>query len=682
MARSLLALVFLAAAAVAPAGSSQSVERVLDGRMHHLRSGATREWTSFPAVAEGPSLTLVFEGAANASEQTLRVRHRDLKQSWRVLINGVEIARLPPDENDMITCWAVAPGVLKDGQNELRVTGPAGASDDVMIGEVALIGGPRREVLSEGRLRIVVTDRAGGRSIPSRITLTDERGVMLPVGTPSGGALAVRPGVVYTGNGMADLEVAAGRYVVHAGRGVEYSVATARVDVQVRGTTTQTLVIQREVDTTGWVAMDTHIHTLTHSRHGDAAIDEQMLAIAGEGVEAPVSTEHNLRIDFDAPARAAGVRSVFTPLVGSEVTTAVGHFNVWPLAAEGPAVDPRPADWTALAASIAATAPDAVVILNHGRDLHGKFRPLDPVRHIGLTGERRDAQPFPANAMEVINSGAVTTDPLALVEDWMGLLNRGVRVSPIGSSDSHDVARFFVGQGRTYVRAPDSGPETLDPAVLAAAVRRGAVLVSYGLLAEAHVGPAGPGGLATVGSGALEVRARVQGPSWARADRVVVYVNGVPRRTERVANPAGGGTKWEGQIALPRPRGDVFVVVVALGPGIDQPYWPTATPYQPTSPDFTPFVLGVSGAVFVDVDRNGRFDSAFAQAEDLVRTNRELPDLGRQLAGYDRGVVSQVASVLRSRDPAGFEAALEVLRKAAAPEVLEGLDAYRAAVSP
>jgi hypothetical protein len=551
-----------------------------------------------------------------------------------------------------------------------------------MIGEVALVGRSRRAALSEGRLRVVVTDRASGRLLPSRITLTDERGVMLPVATASGGALAVRPGVVYTGSGTADLDVAAGRYVVHAGRGMEYSVATARVTVEAGGTTTEALVIQREVDTTGWVGMDTHIHTLTHSRHGDAAIEEQMLAIAGEGIEAPVSTEHNLRIDFDGPSRAAGVRSVFTPLVGSEVTTAVGHFNVWPLAAEGPAVDARSADWTALAASVAATAPGAVVILNHGRDLHGKFRPLDPVRHIGLTGERRDGHPFPANAMEVINSGAVTTDSLTLVEDWMGLLNRGIRVSPIGSSDSHDVARFFVGQGRTYVRAPDSAPETLDPAVLAAAVRRGAVLVSYGLLAEAHVGAAGPGDLAAAGPGGLEVQARVQGPSWARADRVIVYVNGVPRHTERLGNTASGGTKWEGQIALPRPAGDVFVVVVALGPGIDQAYWPTATPYQPASPDFTPFVLGVSGAVFVDVDRNGRFDSAFGQAEDLVRMSRELPDLGRRLAGYDRAVVAQVASVLRARAPADFEAALGILRNAAAPEVQDGLDAYRAAVSP
>jgi hypothetical protein len=49
-----------------------------------------------------------------------------------------------------------------------------------------------------------------------------------------------------------------------------------------------------------------------------------MRAIAGEGVELPVSTEHNLRIDFETSAQAAGVRPYFTPIIGSEVTTSAG----------------------------------------------------------------------------------------------------------------------------------------------------------------------------------------------------------------------------------------------------------------------------------------------------------------------------------------------------------------------
>ena len=90
--------VALAALALTPAVlPAQSAEVVIDGRMHHLRSGQVREWASFPVTAEGPALVVAFAARTTpAGERTLRLRHRDLKQAWRVLMNGTEIARLPP----------------------------------------------------------------------------------------------------------------------------------------------------------------------------------------------------------------------------------------------------------------------------------------------------------------------------------------------------------------------------------------------------------------------------------------------------------------------------------------------------------------------------------------------------------------------------------------------------------
>lgn len=40
-----------------------------------------------------------------------------------------------------------------------------------------------------------------------------------------------------------------------------------------------------------------------------------------------------------------------TPVVGNEVTTAAGHFNVFPLPAGGPPPDHRGKDWKAVAAA-------------------------------------------------------------------------------------------------------------------------------------------------------------------------------------------------------------------------------------------------------------------------------------------------------------------------------------------
>ena len=651
-----------------------AADLVLTGRMHHLRSGAEREWAEFPAQAEGAELVLAFQAQPNPSEYTLRLRHRDVKQTWRVLLNGREIAQLPADEADMITCWAVPAGTLRAGANELRIHGSGAASDDVSIGQATLLDRPRQQVLSEATVDVSVHEAPGGRAIPARVTVADAQGTLVSPANVSGPDHAVRPGVVYSRTGAVRLRLPAGRYVIHAGRGFEYSVASVEVDLARGAHASRRLTIRREVDTAGWAAMDTHVHTGTFARHGDAAAGERMLTIAGEGIELPISTEHNTRIDFDALARQAGLRTRFTPVAGMEVTTpALGHFNVFPIRPDSP-VDQRAADWRRLREAIAGAASEPVIVLNHGRDLHGGFRPLDGARHIGIAGEDLDGWTSPANAMEVINSGAVMTDALALPRDWMGMLNRGIVLTPVGSSDSHDVSRYIVGQGRTYVRCDDRDPGRIDLTQALERVRRGRVMVSYGLLAEIDVDGRGPGELVSP-RGALDVRIRVKGPGWSRAERVALYVNGVQVRQEQIQTAAAAGVKWAGTWRLPRPAHDVHLVAIATGPGVAAPYWPTAKPYQPTSIEFTPYVLGLSGAVFVDADRSGTFDSAYEYARREVSATHDMP-LEMRLGSYDAAVATQAASLLRAQEPGNFEPRLRAMILGAPPHVADGLRAY------
>lgn len=656
--------------------STAPADLVITDRMHHLRSGAEREWAEFPAQAEGKELVLTFQAPLENAERTLRVRHRDLKGSWRVSLNGQEIARLPVDEADMITHWPIPGSTLRDGSNELRIHCAGSASDDVLIGQVVLIGRPRAQVLSEASVDVSVREQpAGRRATPSRITVVDDRGTLVSLGNHTDPDHAVRPGVVYSRTGRIRVKLPAGRYVIHAGRGFEYSVASVTVDLTPGASISRQLMIRREVDTSGWAAMDTHIHTGTFAKHGDADIAERMLTIAGEGIELPVSTEHNLFVDFDARARAAGVREHFTPVVGSEVTTpSLGHFNVFPVPVDAKPIDHRSLDWIRLREAIGAAAKNPVIVLNHGRDIHGGFRPLDPVRHLSISGEHLDGPPPPANAMEVMNSGAVMTDALALARDWMGMLNRGVLLTPVGSSDSHDVSRYVNGQARTYVRCEDSNPASIDRPQAMESIRRGAVMVSYGLLAEIDVRGAGPGELLDPKT-PLDVRLRVKGPGWTRADRIALYVNGVRARDEQIETGATAGVKWEGTWKLPRPAHDVYLVAIATGPGVTAPYWPTAKPYQPTSTEFAPYVLGVSGAVFVDADGSGRFESALEYARREVSAATD-GTLAQRLAPYESAVATQAASLLRVHDPAAFEGTVRSLIQSAPAHVARGLLAY------
>ena len=652
-----------------------AADLVLTGRMHHLRLGDAREWDEFPEQAEAAALVLPFDASANRNERTLRLRHRDLKQSWCVRLNGRDVACLPPDEADTISYLAVPPDTLRDGGNELRISSGGTAPDDVLIGDVTVIDRPRAEVMAEATVDVSVHEQPGDRAVPARITVADEHGTLVSLGNATDATHAVRPGVVYSANGAARLQLPAGRYVIYAGRGFEYGVDRVAVDLARGATASRRLTIRREVDTRGWAAMDTHVHTGTFARHGDATIDERMLTLAGEGIELPVSSEHNSRVDFDGVARAAGVRRYFTPILGTEVTTpALGHFNVFPIPPQGRAIEQRSPGWAQLRESIEAAAERPAIVLNHGRDVHGGFRPLGAERHIAVAGEDREGWALPATAMEVVNSGAVLSDGLALPHDWMALLNRGLLLTPVGSSDSHDVARYIVGQGRTYVR-DDRRPGDIDLARVMENVRRGQVMVSYGLLTAIDVAGSGPGELVRP-RGELAVRIRVHGPGWTRAQHVALYVNGTRVREEAIPDGTNAGVKWDATWRLAAPSHDVHVVAVATGPGVTAPYWPTAKPYQPTSTHFTPYVLGVSGAVFVDGDGSGTFESAVAYARRELDATPDSTALAARLGRYDAAVATQAASLLRARDPAGFEAAIGAVLEHAPAQVASGVRAY------
>jgi len=671
--------------AFAPGGDAPG--QTVDPAMHHLRSGEMREWDDFPQQAEGQERVVRFSGSKNKSPQTLRLRQRDVKQVWRVRLGQKDLGTLVQDEAEIVHYLAVPAGALVDGDNELRIAcddAKGEASDDVSVGEIELIPRPLPDVVTESSIAIDVVDGGTGEHIPARITIADARGGRVTLGTPSGPTLAVRPGVAYTGDGRADLRLPAGHYTVYAGRGFEYSLALAEVDLAPGARAEKKLTIRRVVPTEGWVACDTHVHTLTYSRHGDATVDERMLTLAGEGIELPIATEHNLQIDYAPPAEKMKVRRYFTPVIGNELTTAArGHFNVFPIEPEKKLIKWQVRDWDAASRAIGEVATDPVVVLNHARDIHGGFRPFDPSRHISLTGEQLDGPPAPANAMEVVNSGATMNDPLMLFRDWFGMLNAGHRLTPVGASDSHDVTRYIVGQGRTYVRCDDSDPGKIDLGQARRSFLEGRVMVSYGLLTTITVNHRfGPGDLVPA-RGDVDVEVKVLGPEWVKASRVALYANGVEVRSAdipaRPANARGDAVQWQGRWTLARPKHDVYLVAMATGPGNAAPYWPSARPYQPTSSHWESYAIGSTGAVWLDADASGRFESAREYAARAVEASGGDPELlATRLEDFDEAVAAQAAAAIRNRLPGEFETAAARVIAAAGPTVRRGLEAYLA----
>lgn len=672
-------------AAAARSAEQDAGPLVLTGRLHHLRIAGPQEWSIFPEQPEAASLELTFTAKENAAESALVLRQRDVKQGWRVVLNGEKVGGLISDENDMVIGLPIPAGKLKDGENALRIEQDPGSklADDVRVGQIVLHSRPVKDVLAQASVQVELRDADSGGRLPGRLTIVNEAGALQTVGAESSPTTAVRPGVVYTSTGDATFGLPPGKYTIFAGRGLEYSLDSQPLHLKAGDRQSVALKIRREVPTKGYVACDTHTHTLTHSGHGDATVEERMITLTGEGIELPIATDHNRHIDQGPFAERAGVQQYFSPVIGNEVTTPVGHFNIFPVRADAKVPEFQSKDWKSIFESIYRTPDVKAVILNHARDLHSGVRPFGPKLHNAVVGENLEGWQLRANAMEVVNSGAVQSDPLRLFHDWMGMLNRGHLLTPVGASDSHDVARFIVGQGRTYIRARDDEPGAIDINEAVGNFVQGCVVVSYGLLTDLTVDEKfGPGDLAVSKEKVLRVKIRVLGPHWVRADKVLLFANGqlireVAIDTSKHDSRPAPGVLWEANWKVERPRHDVHLVAIALGPGVDGLYWPTAKPYQPTSPVWKSQLVGASGAVWLDGDGDGRRTSAhdYAQAA-MKESGADFSKLLARLADFDEAVAAQAAHLWQASGKSLLAEDAQTALKAATPKVARGIKAY------
>ena len=658
---------------------------IIESRTVHLRNQTEREWSSFPETPAGTRLTRTFRAMKNESAHCLMVRQEDVRQQWVVTLNGKRLGELVRDENEMTIGLEIPAQVLVDGENVLLIeTNAAGKtpSDDIRVGPIKWHQRPLSDVLTEASLEVTVIDHDTNEAVPSRITVIDADESLVTFGTASSNTLAVRPGTVFTATGTAVIKLPAGTYTICAGRGFEYSLARTIATIKPGEINSRRLTIRREVSTPGYAACDTHIHTLTHSGHGDATIGERMVTLAGEAIELPIATDHNVHIDYEPIARQMGVRRYFTPVMGNEVTTPRGHFNIFPVSSTTSPPNHKQLDWKVLFDEIRQTPDVKVVVLNHARDLHSGVRPFGPALYNAVVGENLEGWPIGFNAMEVVNSGATQTDALRLFHDWMGLLNRGHRVTPVGSSDSHDVVRYFAGQGRTYVRCADDDPGKIDVAAAMESLQQGRVMVSYGLLTEMHVDREFTSGdLVPAKGDFVTIHVRVLGPAWTSAQRVMLFANGVLLKDAAILSrrlddyPAG--VKWTGGWKIRRPKHDVHLVAIAVGPGVDGLYWRTAKPYQPQSISAQTSVLGCSGAVLVDSDGDGQFTSAHDYAKRLIaEQHQELEKIIPRLADFDEAVAVHTAHQLQSSGINLQEERVQSLIKAAPEAVQTGFRRY------
>jgi hypothetical protein len=503
---------------------------------------------------------------------------------------------------------------------------------------------------ADPEINLAVYDADSGVSIPCRVTIVDARKNFPTIKPFPGQHLAVRPGVIYSGGGAVHFTLPPGEYTFYATRGVEYGLSQLRMKLASGERKVLRMQLRREVPTPGLVAADMHMHTGTYAGHGDATMEERAVTLAGEGIELAVMTEHNRLVDLGATAAKLGLSRYFTSIVGDEVSTQVGHFNAFPITPGSAVPDFQSRNWAALFRAMRATPGVQVVSLNHPRDVHSSYRPFGPENFNPESGESPAGQEYGFDCLEVLNSGALQSDLLQTFRDWFAILNSGRRVTAVAGSDGHDVTRYIVGQGRTYLQCPDGNPGRIDIRQACRSLLGGRAYVSMGLLPLIKVnGRFGAGDLATDVGKTIHVEVQILSPSWAHADLVQLFANGVALPERRLSADAAATGLTTVSWNLPRPDHDIYLVAVATGPGITEAFWPIPKPYQPTSSEWNPRVLGASNPVRIDADGDGKYTSPRDYAAAIVeKAGTDPARVVPALKGFDRAVAVQVAALCRA----------------------------------
>lgn len=495
-----------------------------------------------------------------------------------------------------------------------------------------------------GVLRYQILD-AEGEPVPARLTFIapdGSRPELFPNDQARPGDLAVRRNVVYTLSGSGAITVPVGTYEVWASRGMEYEVESRTIEITPFSEAIWTPRLERELDTSGWVSGDFHLHTLTHSGHGDSNMPERVISLIGEGVEFAVATDHNHNTDYEPTMRDLGVPEALRAVVGNEISTPIGHFNAFPLDADEPIIDPDIHDGHELFKIIREQKNDfstvPVVQVNHPRwggiDYFGSFG-LDPV-----TATSTDTKfSYDFDSVEIFNEnegwGYIDADerdlPLgsgsfSVLRDWFNLLNRGHRIAAVGNSDSHDVASELAGWPRNYIASSTDVPHLIDPAEIAANIRAKRVYTTYGPIVDFSVNGVAMGGdTNTIPStehdrdaGWVDVAMRVRVPTWIDCDRVMIVVNGEIMKTIDVSDQHG--IVRLDTVERLELSGDSWVSLLVEG---DDPLDPIVhTQGRPIYP------WAVINPVWVDVDNDGQWTAPVEQARLALRQNR--PEQVRQ----------------------------------------------------
>jgi hypothetical protein len=399
-----------------------------------------------------------------------------------------------------------------------------------------------------GAIRVAATEAGSGSPLPVRIQVVPAAGTEP---TPAAfGLLDERNGrlhIEFSATGQELLVVPPGDHRVVVSRGYEYELFDQTVSVAAGATVELAAVLERSVETPDHMCADFHIHSFMSADANDS-IDLKVRSAVADGLEIPVSSEHEWIVAFQPTIEALGLESwAFGPPSEELTTFTWGHFGVVPILPRPGALNNGAIDWVGklpaeVFGMVRALPENPVLIVNHpsGGDFASYFSQslLDPSTGKGMNAELW-SEDF--DAVEVFNDSDFEANRKRSVRDWFALLNAGKTVWAVGSSDSHHVRTSPVGYPRTCMYFGFDDPRELTIDQVKEALGSGRSTVSGGLTMTVE-GPEGaaPGSTLRGNPATAEFTVSVSAPGWVDATTLEVIVNGVTQAREPLA-PLGSG---------------------------------------------------------------------------------------------------------------------------------------------
>lgn len=382
-----------------------------------------------------------------------------------------------------------------------------------------------------------------------------------------------------------------GAYEIIVTRGPEHSHHRQEIVLAPGAVLPVAAVLNRLVNTPGWVATDFHNHS-TPSGDNTCGSDDRLINLAVEHIEFAPTTEHNRLYDWLPHIERLGLVPYLKTVPGMELTGSGAHFNAFPLTPNPGSQDGGAPEWKKDPRLNAITLrdwqgveDDRWIHVNHpdmienfiDRDKDGRSDGgfayfgglLDGIETQNYSAsEILAGAPYKITAARSGGPGRVVAPIREFI--WLQLLNQGLSPKAIAVADAHHVHGNGVGGWRTYVKSSSDEPEKIDWREMSRNAKAGRMILSTGPYLEVETGSGIIAGGHDRVSGAIELKVKVQCSTWLDIDRVQVLVNGrqVPEYNyTREKNPdmfANDVVKFDQTLKLHLDR-DAHLIVVAVG---------------------------------------------------------------------------------------------------------------------